>query len=58
MSKLVRREFIGNRIVLLLLGISLVGIPLAILYIIDNTIEIHTEFEDPEAFLTKFKSKK
>jgi hypothetical protein len=58
MSKVVRYEFMGSWMLFWLLGISIIGIPLAILYLMNGTIRIEDEMDDPEQFLAEFRSGK
>ncbi|HTL03360.1 MAG TPA: hypothetical protein VL243_14070 [Vicinamibacterales bacterium] len=58
MSKVVRYEFMGSWMLFWLLGISIIGIPLAILYLMNGTIRIEDELDDPEQFLAEFRSGK
>jgi len=58
MSKVVRYEFMGSWMLFWLLGISIIGIPLAILYLMNGTIRIEDELDDPEQFLADFRSGK
>ena len=41
-----------------LLGISIMGIPLAILYLMNGTIRIEDELDNPEQFVADFRSGK
>jgi hypothetical protein len=58
MSKVIRYEFMGSWMLFWLLGISIIGIPLAILYLMNGTIRIEDELDDPEQFLAEFRSGK
>lgn len=49
MDKIRRREFCGSWLWFAVLGLSAIGIPFAVLYLIDNTVEIETEVKDGEA---------
>lgn len=54
MDKIKRREFTGNWLLVWLLGISGIGIPIAILYLLEHTIEIEYEVKDAEAFMDSY----
>jgi len=54
MDKIRRREFTGNWLLVWLLGISGIGIPIAIIYLIEHTIEIEYEVQDAEAFMDQY----
>jgi len=58
MSKIVRYEFTGNWGVLLILCLSMVGIPIAIMYFLNGLVRIDTEMENPEEFLAAYKAGK
>lgn len=48
MSKIVRYEFMGSWFYFWLLSITVIGIPLALLYLISGTLRIEHEMDDPE----------
>ena len=50
MDKIRIREFKGSVIILSLLALSCIGIPAAIVYLINNTVETEFEVEDAHAF--------
>lgn len=56
MSKIVRMEFMGSWIVFWLLCLSVLGIPLAILYYKTGLIRIEHEIEDAENFISEFRA--
>lgn len=58
MPKVIRYEFMGSWMLFWLLGISVIGIPLAILYFVNGTIRVEDELDDPEKFLADFRSGK
>jgi hypothetical protein len=58
MAKIVRYEFMGSWMLFWLLGISILGIPLAILYLMNGTIRIEDKLDDPEQFVADFRSGK
>ena len=58
MSKIVRHEFMGSWIYFWLLCITAIGVPVAILYLLNGTLRIEDEVEDPEAFVSAFRAKK
>ena len=51
MDKIVRRQFLGNWIVFWLLCITILGIPVAVLYLIDGMITIEQQVEDANAVM-------
>jgi hypothetical protein len=58
MSKIIRREFMGNWWAFWLLCISVAGLPLAYLYFVNSTLSIEDDLEDPESFVSDFRSGK
>jgi hypothetical protein len=58
MSKIVRYEFIGSWTVFWLLCISIIGYPVAILYLINSTLRVETELDNPEDFLVAYRADK
>ena len=56
MGKIVRYEFLGNPMLFWFMGISLIGIPMAILYLISFTVRIEESLDDPTEFLEKYRS--
>lgn len=58
MSKIVRYEFMGNWLYFWLLCISLIGIPAALLYLLNGTLRIEDEMTDPERFVSDFRAAK
>ncbi len=51
MDRIKRREFKGSRIWVVLLCLTIIGIPIAVIHLIEGTIEIEYELDDAEAFL-------
>jgi hypothetical protein len=58
MSRIIRKEFLGNWLLFTLLCITIIGIPLAVLYLLSGTIGIETEMEDPEQFVAALRAGK
>ena len=58
MSKIVRYEFLGSWIIFSLLFLSGVGLPSAILYLLNGLVTIESSMEDPEKFIKEFKAGK
>ncbi len=58
MSNIVRYEFMGSWLLFWLLCISVIGIPLAILYLLNTTIRIEDQIKDPERFVEEFRAGK
>ena len=56
MSKIVRYEFMGSWLWFWLLCISIIGIPLAVLYLVNGTVRIEDELDEPELVLEKLRS--
>ncbi len=58
MSKIIRYEFMGNWLLFWLLCITGIGIPFAILYLLNGTLRIEDEMADPEKFVSAFRAGK
>lgn len=58
MSKIVRYEFMGNWFIFWLLVITGLGIPIAFLHILNSTVRIETEMDNPEEVLSSFRAGK
>ncbi|MBE0658457.1 MAG: hypothetical protein IH602_12265 [Bryobacteraceae bacterium] len=56
MSKIVRYEFMGSWLFFWLLSITVIGIPLALLYLISGTLRIEHQMDDPERFVESFRA--
>ncbi|HEX5136745.1 MAG TPA: hypothetical protein VFY93_07230 [Planctomycetota bacterium] len=52
MGKIVRREFVGSRPLFVLLCLLGITIPFAVIYLLEATVTIEDEVEDPEKFMT------
>ncbi len=55
MPKIVRYEFMGSWFYFWLLSITVIGIPLALLYLLSGTLRIESAMEDPERFVEQFR---
>ena len=58
MAKIVRHEFMESPIIFFALCLSIIGIPLAILYLIAGTVTVEEDIEDPTQFLMQYKAGK
>lgn len=58
MAKFVRHEFMGSEILFILLCLSGIGIPFAILYLISDTVTVEEEVENPTEFLVQYKKER
>jgi hypothetical protein len=58
MAKIVRHEFLGNPFVLVILCITIVGIPLAVFHFIVSTVTVEEEIDDPTGVLEAFRAGK
>ena len=56
MGKIVRYEFLGSPMLFWFMCITLIGIPMAILYLISATVGIEESLDDPTEFLEKYRS--
>jgi hypothetical protein len=57
MDKIVRREFRGNWLLFWLLCMTGFGLPLALIYLLNGTVEVHSECQDAEAVMEKIRTK-
>ncbi len=58
MDRIVRREFVGSWVFVTALCATVYGIPIAIIHLINNAIEMHTEISDSEEFISLLKTRK
>ena len=56
MSKIIRYEFMGSWLWFWVLCVSIIGIPLAVLYLANGTVRIEDELDEPELVLEKLRS--
>lgn len=54
MSSITRYDFLGSEILFVLLALTGIGIPVALLYLLRNTVAIEEEMENPSEFLRDF----
>ena len=58
MSKIIRRQFLGSWVLFLVLCLSILGIPIAILYYKEWMVTVEEELENPSAFLDAYRAGK
>ena len=58
MNKIIRRQFLGNWILFSALCVSLIGIPVAILYYKEGMVIVEEKLDDPGAFLEAYRAGK
>jgi hypothetical protein len=58
MSNVVRYEFMGSWVLFWFLFITGIGMPFAILYLLDGTLRLQTEVDDPEKFVEAYRARK
>jgi hypothetical protein len=58
MDKIVRREFRGNWLLFWVLCLTVIGLPLALLYLLNGTVEIHSECKDAETTIEKIRTRR
>jgi hypothetical protein len=56
MGKIVRYEFLGSPILFWLLSITVIGIPVAVLYLIGATVGVEEDVDEPTEFLKKYRA--
>ena len=57
MDKIVRRQFLGNWVFFWLLCVTILGIPIAILYLIDGMVTIEQQVEDASAVMEIYRKR-
>ncbi len=57
-NRIVRYEFMGSPLIFTLLCLTGLLIPFAVIYLVNGTLRIEHEMNDPEAFVVKFRSRK
>ena len=58
MSKVVRYQFMGSWFLFWLLFVSGIGLPFALLYLLNTTIRLDSELTDPEEFMEAYRTGK
>ena len=58
MPKLIRWEFMGSWLLFWIMCITGLGIPLALLYLINGTLRVEYEVEDPDRFIAEYRAGK
>jgi len=58
MSKIVRYEFMGSVIAFWFLCVTIVLIPVAIVYLVNGTVRVEHDVDDPEKFVEDFRAGK
>jgi hypothetical protein len=55
MGKVVYREFLGSRLVFLVLCLTGIGIPIAVIYLIEGFVTVEEEVADPTGFIQAYR---
>ncbi len=58
MASVVRYDFLGNPLVFWFLCLTVIGIPMAIIYLLTSTLRIEDSVEHPEEFVARYKAGK
>lgn len=58
MPKIIRYEFMGNWITFWLLCVLGITAPFAVLYLLNRTVRLDSEVDDPEKFVDEFRAGK
>ena len=58
MPKVIRYEFMGSTMFFWLLCVTILLIPVAIIYLVNGTIRIEHEVDEPEDFVEQYRSGK
>jgi hypothetical protein len=56
-GRIVYHEFMGSRLLLMILCLSVIGIPLAVIYVLENTVTVEESIESPGEFLDALREK-
>jgi hypothetical protein len=56
MSKIVRHEFVGSWLWIVLLCITGIGVPIALVYLFYATVRIESEIDNPEELVAKYRA--
>ena len=57
MGKIIRHEFLGSRLLFFVLCITGIGIPLALIYLIELLVTVEEEVADPTAFIDAYRKR-
>jgi len=57
MGRIIRHEFLGSRLLFFLLCISGIGIPIAVIYLLEGLVTIEEEVANPTGFVETFRRK-
>ncbi len=57
-NRIVRYEFMGNPLIFVLLCLTGFLLPIAVIYLVNGTLRIEHEMNDPEAFVVQYRSRK
>lgn len=55
MGKIIRHEFMGSKALVVILCLTGIGIPIAVIYLIECLVTIEEEIADPTAFLEEYR---
>ena len=58
MGKVVWHEFVGSWVLFILLCLTIIGIPAAILYLIEHVVTVEEEMKNPSEFMDNFRAGK
>lgn len=58
MGRIIYREFLGSRLVLTALFLSGIGIPLAVIYVLEYTITVEEDVESPSDYVASWRARR
>jgi hypothetical protein len=58
MGRIIWREFLGSRIIFFLLCLSIIGIPFAVLYLLEHLVTVEEAVEKPGQYVEEWKAGK
>lgn len=57
MGKIIRHEFLGSRLLFFVLCMTGIGIPIALIYLIEWFVTVEEEVADPTAFMDAYRKR-
>ncbi|MCK6460153.1 MAG: hypothetical protein L6Q95_09700 [Planctomycetes bacterium] len=58
MGRIIYREFLGSRLVLTALFLCGIGIPLAVIYVLEYTITVEEDVESPSDYVASWRARR
>jgi hypothetical protein len=58
MGKVVWHEYVGSWVLFILLCLTIIGIPAAVLYLVEHIVTVEEEMQNPSGFMDNFRAGK